>query len=67
MRPHGIQKPRLTELSRPSGKFLLILAKTVTLGSEFCGTHCHILLSHYSESAGEGQQQFTRPGCSAAW
>jgi hypothetical protein len=32
------------------GKFLLVLASTIILGSEFHGTHDHILLSHDSGS-----------------
>jgi hypothetical protein len=32
-----------------SGKLLLALATTVILGSESCGTHDHILLSHESK------------------
>jgi hypothetical protein len=33
-----------------SGKLLLVLASTVILGSESCGSHDHILLSHDSGS-----------------
>jgi hypothetical protein len=53
-----------------SGKFLLALVSTIILGSEFRGTHEHILLSHDSGSraaesltAGEVHHQFTRPDC----
>jgi hypothetical protein len=31
-----------------SGKLMLALTSTVILGSESCGTHDHIFLSHYS-------------------
>jgi hypothetical protein len=30
-----------------SGKFLLVFASTVNLGSESSGAHIHIMLSHY--------------------